>query len=82
MGKAIVSTARGVEGIAVVPDRDVVVADTAEAFARAVGMLLRDPDRCRALGEAARKMALDRYDWRQLIPSLEQVYAHAAAPKE
>ncbi len=79
MGKAIVSTPRGVEGIAVVPDRDVVIADSPETFARAVVMLLRDPERRRALGAAARRAVETSYDWRQIVPSFEQVYGQVTA---
>ncbi len=56
-GKAIVSTTRGTEGIDAVPDRDIITADTPEAFARAVIDLLRDPDRRRLLGRNARALA-------------------------
>lgn len=74
MGKAIVSTARGVEGIALVADRDAVIADTPDAFARAVIALLRDAERRRALGRAARALAEEKYDWRTIVPKFEQVY--------
>jgi glycosyltransferase involved in cell wall biosynthesis len=75
MGKAIVSTTRGVEGIELTPDRDAVIADTPEAFARAVVALLHDPERRRALGRAARALAESKYDWRKIVPKFEQVYA-------
>lgn len=75
MGKAIVSTARGVEGIALTPEREAIVADTPDDFARAVVALLRDPERRRALGRAARTLAETRYDWRTLIPAFNALYA-------
>ena len=74
MGKAIVSTARGVEGIALTPDRDAVIADAPDAFARAVIALLREPERRRALGRAARALAAAKYDWRKIVPLFEQIY--------
>jgi sugar transferase (PEP-CTERM/EpsH1 system associated) len=74
LGQAIVSTTRGVEGIAITPDREVVLADTAEEFARAIIALLRDPARRRALGRAARARAEAQYDWRALVPAFDQVY--------
>jgi sugar transferase (PEP-CTERM/EpsH1 system associated) len=74
MGKAIVSTARGVEGIDLVADRDALIADTPDAFARAVAALLRDADRRRVLGRAARALAESKYDWRKIVPKFEQVY--------
>ncbi len=75
MGKAIVSTARGVEGIELAPDRDAILADDPDAFARAVIGLLRDPDRRRALGQSARALAEAKYDWRKIIPRFEHIYA-------
>jgi glycosyltransferase involved in cell wall biosynthesis len=75
MGKAIISTTRGVEGIACTPNDDVVIADTSTAFARAVIELLRDPQRRRELGRNARALVESKYDWRAIIPQFDQVYA-------
>ncbi|MEW5718372.1 MAG: glycosyltransferase [Chloroflexota bacterium] len=74
MGKAIVSTTRGVEGIALTPGRDALVADTPTEFARVVVTLLRDPERRHELGRHARTLAEEKYDWRKIIPQFEQVY--------
>ncbi len=75
MGKAIVSTARGVEGIDLVAGRDAVVADAPEAFAREVIALLRDAERRRALGQTARAVAESKYDWRTIVPKFDDIYA-------
>jgi glycosyltransferase involved in cell wall biosynthesis len=75
LGKAIVATTRGIEGIALTRDRDVVIADTPEEFARALIALLRDPERRCALGRAARALAEEKYDWRALVPMFDQVYS-------
>jgi polysaccharide biosynthesis protein PslH len=50
MGKAVVSTTVGAEGLAVTPGRDVAIADRPDEFARSVIALLRDPARRHALG--------------------------------
>ncbi len=75
MGKAIVSTTRGIEGIDLVPGRDALIADTPETFARTVIDLLRDPDRRRELGQAARALAESKYDWRKIVPAFEHLFA-------
>jgi sugar transferase (PEP-CTERM/EpsH1 system associated) len=80
MGKAIVSTARGVEGIALEPERDALIADDPDAFARAVIALLRDPARRRALGASARVRAEADYDWRKIIPAFDQIYSNIQHP--
>jgi len=79
MGKAIVATSRGVEGITVTPERDVLIADTPDEFARAVITLLRDPARRQALGRAARTLAETQYDWRALVPMFDALYTNTPA---
>lgn len=79
MGKAIVSTTRGVEGIKLTNGRNVVIADAPQDFARECIALLRDPARCRDLGRAARQLAEGQYAWEQILPSFNQIYAHVAA---
>ena len=74
MGKAIVSTSLGVSGIACQHKRDVLIADTPQAFADAIALLLRDKARARELGGHARKLAEEQYDWKKLIPQFEALY--------
>ena len=74
MGKAIVSTSLGCEGFDLSSGQELVVADAPVEFASAVLSLLRDPACRQQLGEAARKLAISRYDWQMIIPKLEQVY--------
>jgi glycosyltransferase involved in cell wall biosynthesis len=61
-GKAIVTTSVGVEGLDFQADEDLLVADSAPAFAEAVVALAANPARRRELGWRARGIAL-RYDW-------------------
>lgn len=74
MGKAIVTTSLGREGIDVADGRELVIADDASAFARSVVDLLRDREGRRELGRAARSLAESNHDWRHITPLLEQVY--------
>ena len=75
MGKAIVSTSLGVEGIECTPGNQVIVSETPEAFAEAVVQLARDPARRRELGRSARKLVEQKYDWHQIIPLFDQLYS-------
>jgi len=75
LGKALVSTSFGVSGIECENGRDVLIADDAQSFARAIATLMRDRDQARALGENARKLAQEKYDWQKLIPKFENLYA-------
>lgn len=79
LGKAIVSTRIGAEGIALTHDRDVLHADDAESFATAVLALLDDPQRAARLGEAARVLAESEYGWRAIGDQLLASYAKVLA---
>ena len=63
MGKAVVSTAIGVEGLALVEGTEFALADDPDEFARSVVALLRDPARRRALGARGRRLIEARYSW-------------------
>ncbi len=78
MGKAVVSTSVGCEGLRVSKDRELVVADGSEALAEAVCRLLEDPAERQALGETARRAVMDRYDWRIIARQQDAVYTALA----
>jgi glycosyltransferase involved in cell wall biosynthesis len=75
MGKAIVSTTFGVSGIDCTDGRDVLVADDAREFAAAIAALMRDPGQAAELGANARRLAESKYDWRELVPRFQVLYA-------
>ena len=64
-GKPIVSTPLGAEGLKFVDGRDLILADSASAFAHAVAGLLSDPRRRSELSQAARRAA-GAYDWTRI----------------
>lgn len=72
--KAVVSTTVGAEGIACTKDVDIVLGDTPQAFANQVIVLLKDPQKREALGTAARKLVLEKYDWRIIGKKLNKIY--------
>jgi glycosyltransferase involved in cell wall biosynthesis len=74
MGKAIVSTSIGLEGIAVTPGKEAIQADGAEEFAEAVVDLLRFPERRLELGEAGRKLVEERYDWSKIGKLQQEIF--------
>ncbi len=75
----IVSTTLGAEGFEVTHDRELWLADDAAAFAKAIEDLLANRDRAHALGLAGRVFAVEHYDWRRIVPKLEEVYRTLAA---
>ncbi|BBB97313.1 glycosyltransferase involved in cell wall biosynthesis [Bradyrhizobium elkanii] len=74
MGKAIVSTTLGAEGIEAMPDRDIMIADDVESFAARVSGLLGDADRAADLGRSARHLAESKYAWSSAARALESFY--------
>lgn len=74
MQKAVVSTTVGAEGIACTRDVDIVLGDTPPAFARRVIVLLQDQNKREALGAAARKLVLEKYDWHIIGKKLNRIY--------
>ena len=74
MGKAIVSTTLGAEGIEAVSGRDIIVEDEPAAFAGAVNRLLEDPSLAARIGESARLAAVERYSWSGAAKALEGFY--------
>jgi len=84
MGKAVVSTTVGAEGLALESGRHFLAADTPHDFAHAVIRLLRDPARRQALGDAGRALVQENYSWatiaRQFEARCEEVVAEHAHP--
>jgi glycosyltransferase involved in cell wall biosynthesis len=74
MGKAIVSTTLGAEGIDAVPGRDLLVEDESWAFADAVNRLLAEPGLAARIGNSARQLAVERYAWSGAARALESFY--------
>lgn len=83
MRKAVVSTSLGCEGLAIEPGKQIVVADTPDAFANAVVALLRDPARRAALGAAGRALVESHYSWDHcaaaLLAALDELNTPAGA---
>jgi glycosyltransferase involved in cell wall biosynthesis len=78
MGKAVVSTTVGAEGLAVTPGRDVAIADRPDEFAQTVIALLRDRVRRQALGRAGRLLVQRRYSWEQVSSEFDRYCASVA----
>ena len=77
--KAIVSTTLGVEGIGVQSEREMLLADSATAFAEAILRLVADrwngATLSKQLGQAAHNFVAAHYTWDRIIPIFDQLYA-------
>jgi glycosyltransferase involved in cell wall biosynthesis len=76
MGRAVVSSSVGAEGLNVTHGRDALLADTPSAFSDAVVDLLTNPMQRHALGAAAAQLAA-RYDWSSVVGSFEEALRRA-----
>jgi polysaccharide biosynthesis protein PslH len=83
--KAVVSTRIGAEGIDVKHGESALLADEPQAFADEVERVLADAELARRIGQAARRLAVERYSWPALVSGLERFYeqllASPASPK-
>lgn len=75
MGKAIVSTTVGAEGLDLRDGEEIFIADEPTAFADAVTRLLMDSELRRRIGENGRARVEQDYDWRRIGEKLHGVYA-------
>ncbi len=77
MKKAVVSTTIGCEGLSIESGKHLIVADEAEAFARAVIAFLYNPELRAAYGDAGRSLVESIYSWeycgQQLLQALKDM---------
>ena len=74
MAKPIVATTMAYEGISVAPEKNVLVADTPEAFVRQIGRLVADSTLREKIGAEARKFVIENYSWPVIGEQLEKCY--------
>jgi polysaccharide biosynthesis protein PslH len=79
MGKAVVSTTIGAEGLPVTSGRNIVIADEPARFAQAVVHMIRDVDARRRIEAEARSIVVDRYDWSAVAQDFEEALGRVVA---
>ena len=79
MGKAVVATQIGAEGLDVVPGLHCLIADSPADFSEIVVQLLDDPGRAAELGRKGRELVLRQYDWGRVAKVLEQAWIDTAS---
>ncbi|EMI16522.1 glycosyl transferase group 1 [Rhodopirellula maiorica SM1] len=66
MGKAVVSTSKGAEGIPVEHGHQILIADSPSEFAAAIQELLASPEKRATMGRAARQLVEEQFDWKSV----------------
>ena len=76
LGRPVVSSRLGCEGLVLEDGKDVLIADEPEAFARQILDLLANRERWRSVVASARQTVASRYDWSLVAQHLLDAYAH------
>jgi polysaccharide biosynthesis protein PslH len=79
LGRPVVSTSIGCEGLAVRAGEHLFIADTPEAFAESTIRLLTDPALATRIAAKARELVASQYDWDVISKRLLRVYEEVAA---
>jgi sugar transferase (PEP-CTERM/EpsH1 system associated) len=74
MGRPVVSTRLGAEGLEITHGVNILLADTPEEFAKHIFALLADPQLGRRLGSAGRNLVETKYDWSICLSNVEDFY--------
>jgi glycosyltransferase involved in cell wall biosynthesis len=80
MGRPVVSTTLGCEGVNVRDGEHLLIGDNAAAFAMQIVHLFEHPEIGEALGRAGRKLTEREYSWDYAGERLEQVYRQLSLP--
>ncbi len=78
LGKCMVSTHKGAQGVDLESNEDVMYADTPGEFAQAILDLQNDKDSIINMGNHARQVAVEIYDWNAIGDKLELIYHQPA----
>ena len=74
LGRPVVSTSIGCEGLSVEHERELLVADGASGFADAVVRMMEDDALAARLSVRARQLVEERYDWRTSVAPLRALH--------
>jgi sugar transferase (PEP-CTERM/EpsH1 system associated) len=74
MGRPVVSTYQGAEGLEITDGVNILLADSPEEFAQHIFALIADPQLGRRLGAAGRYLVETKYDWKTCLSQLEDFY--------
>jgi sugar transferase (PEP-CTERM/EpsH1 system associated) len=78
LGRPVVSTSIGCEGLDVIDYEHLLIADSPEQFAEKTVRLLTDKPLHQRLATNARQLVVTRYDWDAIARQLMQIYAEVA----
>lgn len=74
MGKTIISTRKGCEGIDVTPGKNVLIADTPAQFLSQIRKVIENPELGKMLSIEGRKLVTEKYSWEIIGKKLSNIY--------
>ena len=74
LGRPVVSTAVGAEGLEVTAEQNILLAESAEAFAVSVERLLNDDDLWRSIVQRAREFVEIHHEWDKIVEQQLKIY--------
>jgi glycosyltransferase involved in cell wall biosynthesis len=77
MGRPVISTSLGIEGLDVTDRENFIRADSAEAFSRGILALLDDAGARIRIAGAARRLMEERFSWRNVAAQFEAICSEA-----
>jgi glycosyltransferase involved in cell wall biosynthesis len=73
-GRTVISTTIGVEGIAAVNEKEILIADDADAFARQIKRCFKDPEFCSTIAASGRAFVKSRFNNKVIVKELLDFY--------
>jgi glycosyltransferase involved in cell wall biosynthesis len=81
LGKAIISTSQGAEGLHYTNEKNILIADTPREMIDAILKCYSSPELCQSLGNEARKLAENYYDMKKVGGKVIKFYAELLKEK-
>ena len=76
LGKIIVTTTLGAEGIAAENNKNIIIADSAAEFVKAIGRYVADPAELAVIGQNAKRLAFEHYNNATICKKLSLFYGN------
>lgn len=74
MGKAIISTPLGAQGISAENGKEIALATDSESFEESIKLLIRDKNKLNKMGENARKLVVEKFDNYAICSNILSIY--------
>lgn len=74
MGKPVVSTSKGAEGLDFLNEHNILIRDNSQEFVRAILLLLDKPSLAEEIGSNAKELSMRKYRWSRIVDKALNAY--------